>query len=112
MRDGSAKHLAQGTDATPFQLFQQFAELAGDRYRLGDGDGQGVLDLAGVEVVRMPVERQPVVGVRGVLEDIGEEIVVVPAAHPARQFPVAADPTQSSGGLDSDSHSCVPQMCH
>jgi len=40
----------------------------------------------------MPVQRQPVVGVRGVLEDIGQEIIVIPAAHPARQFLVTADP--------------------
>src|SRR5680860_742242 len=51
------------------------------------------VDLLDVEVIRMPVERQPAATVLCVFEAHGQECVVVPVAHPCGQLLVAPDTT-------------------
>jgi hypothetical protein len=92
VRKRPAEHLAKGADAAPFQGLEHLGELAGDRHRLSERCGQGIVGLIDLEVVRVPFDRQPVVSGLCVGEDIGEAGVVVPAAHPPRELLVAADP--------------------
>jgi hypothetical protein len=75
----------------------QLSELAGHCGRCRQSRCQGLVRLLQVEVVRMPVHRQSLVGVGGRLEDVREQLLCMPAPHPCRQFLVSADPAAVLG---------------
>lgn len=77
--DRTAEHLPEQAVAAAFELLGQ---LIGDRDRFGGCDREGCVGLLDVELVGVPVDRQPVMSVGGVDEDAGELRGVVPPANP------------------------------
>ena len=88
MGERAAEHLAQQPDAAALQLLGQFGQLAGDRDRLGDRDRERGVDLLDVEVVRMPVERQPAATVLCVCRS--------PSGRSASSYPLRTHAASSS----------------